>query len=56
VEVEPDLSDYNAVSSNKKVVIALKEGLKQVQKMINSLNMAPNTQAVAKNKVWFDKR
>ena len=54
-KVEPDLGDYTTVSSNREVVTALKEGLKEPQKMLNSLNMAPSPQASAKNKVWFEK-
>ena len=54
-EVEPDLVDYTTVSSNREVVTALKEGLKEAQKMLNSLNMAPSPQAFAKNKMWFEK-
>jgi hypothetical protein len=54
-ELEPNLGDYSAVSTNDDVVTALKEGLKEAQRMINSLNMAPNPQATAKNKIWFDR-
>ena len=54
-EVEPNLGDYSAVSTDEQVITALKEGLKEAQRMINSLNMAPNPQASAKNKIWFDK-
>jgi len=54
-EVEPDLGDYSAISSNEEVVTALKEGFKEAQKMIHSLNMALNPQATTKNKLWFDK-
>jgi len=50
-KVEPNLGNYNVVSSNEEVVIALKEGFKEAQKMINSLNMVPSPQAIAKNKV-----
>ena len=54
-EVVPDLGDYSLVSSNNEVVLALKEGLKDAQKMMNSLNMAPSPQAAAKNRVWFER-
>ena len=54
-EVEPNLGDYSAVSTDEDVVAALKEGFKEVQWVINSLSMAPNPQASAKKKVWFEK-
>lgn len=54
-EVELDLGDYSAVSSNEDVVTALKEGFREAQKMLNPLNMAPSLQAIAKNRVCFDK-
>lgn len=54
-EDEPNLGDYSAISTNHDIVIALKEGLKEAQQMINSLNMAPSRQAATKNKVWFEK-
>jgi len=54
-EVEPDLGDYTAVSTNDHVISALKEGLKDAQRMISSLNMAPNSQASTKQKLWFEK-
>ena len=53
-EVEPNLGDYSAVSTDEQVITALKEGLKEAQRMFNSLNMAPNPQASVKNKIWFD--
>jgi len=54
-EVQPDLGNYRAVGTNGEVVTALKEGLREAQKIINSLNMAPNPNAPARNKVWFDR-
>ena len=53
--MEPNLGDYNTVFTNQDVVTALKEGLREAQCMMNSLNMAPSPQAAAKNKVWFEK-
>ena len=54
-EVVPNLRDYTTIATNDDIVTALKEGLRDVQRMINSLNMAPNPQASARNKVWFQK-
>ena len=54
-EEEPNLGDYSIVATNEEVVKALKEGLKEAQKLINVLKMAPNPQATAKNKAWFEK-
>ena len=54
-EMKPNLGDYSAVSSNDQGVQTLKEGLKNAPRLINNLNMAPNTSAVAKQKVWFEK-
>ena len=34
---------------------ALKDRLKEEQRVIKSLNMAPNPRAAVKNKVWFEK-
>ena len=55
-EVEPNLKDYSVISTDENIVVALKEGLKEAQWIINSLNMAPNPQASTKNKVWFERR
>jgi len=49
-KVELDLGDYTTISSNKDVIIALKQGLKEVQRMIKNLNMAPNPKASARNR------
>jgi len=54
-EIEPDLGDYTTMSTNNLVIEALKKSLKDAQRLINSLNMAPNTQAVVKKKLWFEK-
>ena len=54
-EMKPNLRDYSAVSSNDQGVQTLKEGLKNALRLINNLNMAPNTSIVAKQKVWFEK-
>ena len=53
-ESAANLGDYSAVHSNEEVVSALK-GLKDAQRMQNSLNMAPNSHAPASKKVWFEK-
>lgn len=54
-ESAANLGDYSAVHSNEEVVSALKEGLKDAQQMLNSLNMAPNSHALASKKVLFEK-
>ena len=54
-EGEPNLGDYSLVSTNEGVVKALNQGLKEAQRVITSLNMAPNPQVAAKLRVWFDK-
>ena len=38
----PNLGDYSEVSNNEDVILALKEGLREAQRVINCLNMAPN--------------
>jgi hypothetical protein len=47
----PNHSDYSLVATDELVVQALKDGFKEAQSMIRSLNMAPST--VARNKKWF---
>ena len=54
-ETTLDLGEYTAVSTIADVIAALKEGLKDAQWMINSLNMVPNSQATANQKLWFEK-
>jgi len=54
-KVELDLGNYSLVSSNKQIVIALKDRLREAQRVISCLNMDPNPLAVAKNKVSFVK-
>lgn len=50
-ELPADLSDYSELATDDEFVIALKEGFKAAQGMLNSLNMAPST--YARNKSWF---
>ena len=46
-----NLADYSLIGSDEDVVLALKDGLKEAQAMIRTLNMAPLS--VARNKQWF---
>jgi hypothetical protein len=50
-EVPAVLDDYSLIKSDEDVVLALKEGLKEAQAMIRTLNMAPSV--VARNKKWY---
>jgi hypothetical protein len=50
-EILPDLGDYSLLATDALEVDALKEGLKETQKLLRSLNMAPSS--VARNKKWF---
>lgn len=54
-EVEPNIKDYNVVSTNDDVVTPLKEGLKETPQVMSFLNMAPYLLLSTKNKVWFKK-
>jgi len=54
-EVPPNLANYTVVATDELVIEALKEGLKDAQRLINTLNMAPNAQASSRNKDWFHK-
>lgn len=47
-EFQCDLADYSFISTNKDVVLALKEGLKEAQKMMHILDMA-----LSSTKAWF---
>jgi len=48
LDVKCDLVDYSSIFIDKDVVLALKEGLKEAQKMMRILNMAPSS-----TKAWF---
>ena len=50
-EVEVDLSHYCKIKEDSEIQHALKEGLKEVQRMLRGLNMAPS--AIACDKTWF---
>lgn len=48
LEVKCDLVDYSFIFTDKDVVLALNEGLKEAQKMMHILNMA-----MSFTKAWF---
>ena len=48
-----DLGDYSLVSTDAEIEVALKEGFKEAQAMLQVLNMAPNIHASAAKKLWF---
>ena len=50
-----NLGDYSLIPSDVEVIAALKEGFKEAQGMLRSLNMAPSPQCISKNKIWYEK-
>lgn len=54
-ETPCDLGDYLEIPTNAEVVLALKEGLTEAQRLLRHLNMAPSVHARANLKVWFNK-
>ena len=50
-----DLGNYSLISSNTKVVEALKEGFQLAQRTLRGLNVAPTVHAAPAKKVWFVK-
>ena len=54
-ETPCDLGDYLEIPTNNEVVLALKEGLIETQRLLWHLNMAPSVHAKANLKVWFNK-
>ena len=47
-----NVRDYSLLSTNDDVILALKEGLKEAQKLLQVLEMVLSI--VAKNKIWFE--
>ena len=47
-----DLCDYSSIESDHDVVVALKEGSKEAQKVLRVLNVAPSVHAREKNMVF----
>jgi hypothetical protein len=50
-DTKSNLGDYTNIARDAEIVAALKEGLREAQSLLRSLNMAPST--VARNKTWF---
>ena len=46
-----DLGNYSGIASDGEVILALQEGLKEAQKILRSLSMAPSS--VVRKKDWF---
>ena len=50
-EAPANLANFSSLSTNEDIIVALREGLKEAQSLLTTLNMAPST--VAKCKMWF---
>lgn len=53
-ETQADLGDYSMIISDKEVVAALEEGLKEAQGLLRILNMAPSATYTRDLREWYD--
>jgi hypothetical protein len=52
-ELPCDLGNYSLITTNDDVIAALKEGLKEAQRLLRALNMGPRPGANAQSSRWF---